>query len=92
MIFPPKLHYVLLTFRSSLSNSPIFTPEDIIQVMYLESFPEGEMMGESRGGSVFLFGIASYIYKYMIEGHDMTPMSLLILFFFTFSFTIVKLS
>ena len=81
------------TFQISLLNSPIFTPEDIIQGMYLESFQLREMIGESRRGSLFLFGTTPCIYiNYMIDGHYGT-ISLLILFFFFVSFlTIVKLS
>ena len=82
------------TFQNSLLNSPIFTPEDIIQGMYLESFQLREMIGELRRGSLFLFGTTMCIYiNYMIDGHHSTHkfINFVLLFFVSF-LTIVKLS
>ena len=75
------------TFQNSLLNSPIFTPEDIIQGMYLESFQLREMIGESRRGSLFLFGKTLCIYiNYMIDGHHSTHKFIKFVLFFLFPF------
>ena len=80
------------TFQISLLNSPIFTPEDIIQGMYLESFQLREMIGESRRGSLFLFGTTPYIYiNYMTDGHHDTHkfINFVLFFFFLFPFSLL---